>query len=125
MKLMPDFPAGPCAETDPELFFPERWQSAAPAVALCRPCESRLPCLRWALGNYEEGVWGGFSERSRGQVRAQIRAGASLEDVIAADDAGFYAREDASAEAAERSRIRRLAVQRAKRTAIMAAQVAA
>jgi WhiB family redox-sensing transcriptional regulator len=59
-----------CAQTDPELFFPEKGGSPAPALRVCRVCPVRLPCLAFALaGDERHGVWGGLSERERRRVR--------------------------------------------------------
>lgn len=70
-----------CAQVDPELWFPERGESKRAAKQLCRRCESRLPCLRYALENrVPHGVWGGFSERQRSRMRL-----ADAERAIAAD----------------------------------------
>lgn len=91
MNLMPAFPPGPCAETDPDAWFPEVHIVAPEAKALCRSCESRMPCLTWALGNYEHGIWGGTSEDDRDRFRRRVRAGESLEDIVAGDDARYYA----------------------------------
>jgi len=99
-----------CGQVDPELFFPPDYDHATDARAVCRGCESRLPCLRWALEHFESGVWGGFTEKSRQAVGRQHRAGLPLEDIIAADDARHYAGTERSAElaaaAAERNRER-------------------
>jgi hypothetical protein len=55
-----------CAQTDPELFFPEKGGSALPAKAICRRCPVTEQCLDYALTHRERhGVWGGMSERER------------------------------------------------------------
>jgi len=55
-----------CAETDPEMFFPENGESARPAKRVCGGCEVRAECLQDALDRGERfGVWGGLSERER------------------------------------------------------------
>ena len=56
---------------DPELFFPVG--TTGPALAqveeakkVCRRCEVREECLRWALeAGQDHGVWGGMSEDER------------------------------------------------------------
>lgn len=59
-----------CAQTDPEAFFPDRGGSTAAAKAVCRRCEVRELCLRWALDTDEHiGVWGGLSERDRRKLK--------------------------------------------------------
>ena len=57
---------GLCAETDPELFFPDKGESTKAAKRICFACEVRAECLTYALANHERfGVWGGLSERQR------------------------------------------------------------
>ena len=57
---------GLCAETDPELFFPDKGESTKAAKRICFACEVRAKCLEYALANHERfGVWGGLSERQR------------------------------------------------------------
>lgn len=71
--------AGLCKETDPEMFFPERGASAAPALRVCAGCEVRAECLAYALDQGERfGVWGGMTERARRRlVRQRLRAAAA------------------------------------------------
>ena len=60
-----------CLTEDPELFFPVG--TTGPALAqveeakkVCRRCEVREECLRWALeAGQGHGVWGGMSEDER------------------------------------------------------------
>jgi len=54
-----------CAQTDPDLFHPERGQSTRRAKDVCRACEVRTECLDYALGTEPHGVWGGLSEKER------------------------------------------------------------
>lgn len=55
-----------CAQTDPELFFPERGGSSKDAKKVCAACEVRAECRDYALENKERwGVYGGLSERER------------------------------------------------------------
>lgn len=57
-----------CAQTDPDLFYPDRAGSAEEkqAKAICRKCELRPKCLQWALETRElYGVWGGASQADR------------------------------------------------------------
>lgn len=55
-----------CAQVDPELFFPDSGDSTNGAKQICRDCEVRNICLRYALENGEQfGVWGGLSARER------------------------------------------------------------
>lgn len=62
-----------CAETDPELFFPEKGGSTKPAKKLCGSCPAATACLEFALTTGERfGIWGGQSERNR-RVTARDR----------------------------------------------------
>ena len=61
-----------CAQTDPEVFFPERAEriKASDAKAVCSRCPVKDACLNWALDNGERyGVWGGTTERQRRKLR--------------------------------------------------------
>ena len=61
-----------CAETDPEIFFPEKGESVRPAKRVCAGCEVRAECLQDALDRGERfGVWGGLSERERRVLASQ------------------------------------------------------
>lgn len=58
-----------CAQTDPELFFPDKSGSTREAKRVCQSCEVRTQCLEYAIANQERfGVWGGLSERERRKV---------------------------------------------------------
>jgi WhiB family redox-sensing transcriptional regulator len=64
-----------CAETDPEAFFPEKGGSTREAKRVCRSCEVRAECLRYALEHDDAGrfgIWGGLSERERRRLRYQF-----------------------------------------------------
>lgn len=61
---------GVCAQTDPEVFFPEKGGSTKEAKAMCVGCEVKAECLDWAMANNERfGIWGGLSERERRRLR--------------------------------------------------------
>ena len=63
--------AGLCAQTDPEVFFPEKGGSVRAAKAVCAGCPVRAQCLAHALAHDERfGVWGGTSERERRRLKA-------------------------------------------------------
>ena len=63
--------AGLCAQTDPELFFPEKGGSVREAKAVCAPCPVRAQCLAHALAHDERfGVWGGLSEPERRRLQS-------------------------------------------------------
>lgn len=65
-------PTALCAETDPELFFPEKGGSVREPKRLCRKCPFLAACREWALSNpvaARHGVWGGMSETERHSER--------------------------------------------------------
>jgi WhiB family redox-sensing transcriptional regulator len=69
-----------CAETDPELFFPENPGSPARAAKrVCAACLAQPECLQWAVSYPEalDGVWGGTSVRERRVLR--LKAGVTRE----------------------------------------------
>lgn len=63
----------PCAQTDPEAFFPEKGGVGAAVDAakrICRGCEFREACLEYALSTRIEGfplagIWGGTTVNER------------------------------------------------------------
>lgn len=65
---------GLCAQTDPELFFPEKGASTRSARSVCAACPVRAACLEYALTNNElVGVWGGTSVQERIALRRERR----------------------------------------------------
>jgi len=59
-----------CAEVDPELWFPEKGDSAEVAKRICDGCPVRPKCLAFALEmNERTGVWGGVSGKERRGLR--------------------------------------------------------
>lgn len=66
-----------CAESDPELFYPEAREAAPIAKSICSACEVRDECLAAALAGREpHGIWGGLTYRERLAVaRAERPAG--------------------------------------------------
>ena len=64
-----------CRDTDPDLFFPvgttgPAIEQIAAAKAVCGECDSRKPCLEFAVNtNQDSGVWGGTSEEERRRIR--------------------------------------------------------
>lgn len=62
-----------CAQTDPEVFYPEKGGSSHAAKAVCRRCTVRDECLEYALTHDEcFGVWGGLSERERRKLKNKV-----------------------------------------------------
>lgn len=63
-----------CAQTDPEVFFPERGDSGARAKRICGECPVRLQCLDNAMASDEHfGIWGGLTEKERRRARSSAR----------------------------------------------------
>lgn len=59
-----------CAQTNPEVFFPEKGGSTRDAKKVCGNCDVQSTCLEYALDNEERfGIWGGLSERERRKLR--------------------------------------------------------
>lgn len=51
-----------CAQTDPEVFFPERGAGGWGARAVCTGCPVQAECLlSWADHRSREGMWGGIA----------------------------------------------------------------
>lgn len=62
----------PCAQTDPEIFFPEFTSSKKDiqtAKAICRTCDFQTECLEYAVVTYSIGIWGGTTDRERRKFR--------------------------------------------------------
>lgn len=65
-----------CAQTDPEIFYPEQGVTAKVAKAVCLSCPVRAACLDWAIETGQQwGVWGGVAERDRRRMIRQRQAG--------------------------------------------------
>lgn len=61
-----------CAETDPEIFFPEKGGSVRDPKRVCARCEVRAECLEYAMDTGQPyGVWGGLTERERRRLKRQ------------------------------------------------------
>lgn len=65
-----------CAQTDPDIFFPDKGDNAAEAKRVCSFCEVREECLADALIRPswadQYGVRGGFSPRERDKIRKRL-----------------------------------------------------
>ena len=74
-----------CAQTDPELFFPDHHTEYARIIpasgrrretmakSVCRNCPVRKPCLTYAMANPSlTGIWGGLTDRERSHHRARV-----------------------------------------------------
>lgn len=72
MKLIdrePWMDAAVCAQTDPEVFFPEQGGTAAAARRICSTCPVVADCLQYAVEHNEQGIWGGTSAKTRQRMR--------------------------------------------------------
>lgn len=68
-----------CAQTDPELFFPDagEWTASRRAKKVCAACPLLTECRSWALNHPQltpVGVWGGLTETERRRLRAEPAA---------------------------------------------------
>jgi len=64
-----------CAQTDPELFFPEKGDRPRDAKKVCANCPVCTECLTFALAHDRlYGVWGGTTERERRKLTTTRRA---------------------------------------------------
>ena len=64
----------PCAQVDPELFFPEGATTAHVyakkiITPICNSCEFQEPCLEYALHSDVSGLWAGTTENDRKKIR--------------------------------------------------------
>lgn len=71
-----------CADhPDPDLWFAHNKSGArhgltdeqANAIAICRQCPVRMPCLLEAIETKSEGIWGGTTTYQRKKLRIQQR----------------------------------------------------
>lgn len=103
MELMPKpewMERGVCVGLDPDLFFtpseelavgrrsadwkPREKDGFADAVDICMSCPVRLFCLEYALENGDrDGVWGGATPNERLEMRRRIRAGDTIDEIVA------------------------------------------
>lgn len=73
-----------CAQVDPELFFPEKGSSAAPAKAVCARCPVTALCLATFGPLVADGVVGGLTGSERTLLRRAGRRQAERPDEAAA-----------------------------------------
>ena len=61
---------GLCAQTDPELFFPENGANPNAAVRVCRACPVLTQCAIYAIARPGlDGIWGATTPRQRRAMR--------------------------------------------------------
>ena len=78
------------------LFFPTHVveYDARAWMLLCGRCPVRKPCLRWALQEENQGVWGGLHERERWVLSDRVANGTcTLDEAVDDADAKIRAHE--------------------------------
>lgn len=75
----PNFENPRCAETDPDIFFPDskdELRKILPTLRqICGGCEHQMSCLDYALVNdINDGVWGGFTPHQRKRMQPDNKA---------------------------------------------------
>lgn len=59
-----------CAQTDPEIFFPNKGGSTREAKSVCARCPVAQECLEYAVATDQRyGVWGGKGRRALNRLR--------------------------------------------------------
>lgn len=83
--------SGACRTEDPELFFPNGYESAAnllqieQAKAICQRCPALDACLAYALDNHvPDGIFGGLTEQERASIRRRAQRRNSTPETAAA-----------------------------------------
>ncbi len=59
------FKQGACTGSKPEIFQSDHPARIAAAKRVCASCSIIADCLKWAVDNFEEGVWGGTTKQER------------------------------------------------------------
>lgn len=84
-----------CRGMDPNTFYPGRHSTPAEmreARDVCQKCPVRWDCLAYSLINWEKvGIWGGFTEIERRELRKMLKIVIS-EGAVPEDDAGAAAK---------------------------------
>lgn len=67
----------PCAQTDPDLFFPDNAGEAHKrkqiVKTICSSCDFQAACLEYSLQNEVLGIWGGVLESERRRMKRYRR----------------------------------------------------
>lgn len=73
MNTLPDpdwFVHGVChSAPNPDIFSPDRRSTGAEAKSYCGRCPVAEQCLRYALANKVNGIWGGTTDADRRRLR--------------------------------------------------------
>lgn len=78
-----------CLGAPYEVFFfvdVDNPRKIARAKAICAECPVRPECLDHAMGNHEEGIWAGLTEKERRNARRRARRAAQRHG----DDAAYH-----------------------------------
>lgn len=76
--LLEKYPSAVCAQTEPELFFPEKGSSNRDGKKLCASCVHITECGLDAIERGEQfGIWGGLSERERRVIFREMKKAAA------------------------------------------------
>lgn len=106
-----------CRGTDPNLFFPERGETAQAAKEVCEACPVRQACLAAHL-HEPEGVWGGTTPQQRRRIRVELGARAGRRAAACGTDSGYRRHRRAGEDACDGCRAAHAAAQAGwKRTA--------
>src|SRR5487761_188003 len=60
---------GLCVGADPEAFFPSHGDPGTGARQVCAACRVRNECLSYATAADELGIWGGFDQQERRNLK--------------------------------------------------------
>lgn len=71
-------PLALCRDHDPDLFYPEQYDSAEAdaARAICGGCDLKATCLNWAIVNEPHGIWAGLSPAERNLISNDTKVAA-------------------------------------------------
>jgi WhiB family redox-sensing transcriptional regulator len=74
---------GLCTQNNPEVFYPETGVNATVARAICRRCPMLERCGLYALDTTQHwGVWGGLTEKERGNMRGTAMTSEQAEQLL-------------------------------------------
>lgn len=86
-----------CAQTDPELWFPDKGAPNGKAKAICGQCPVVTQCLTYALKHgMTHGIWGGLSAAQRQEIMPDQARAVNVNLCINGHDRREGARSDGS-----------------------------